>query len=81
LAIELKSRLSPRELATHLGVTIQTLENWRMDGKGPAYIKLSPGPKGHVRYKIEDVLDWEDNLTRIDPSTQRRALEEAERVA
>lgn len=45
--------LSTGELAELLGVTKRTVENWRSNGKGPAYVKL-----GNVRYGIEDVQAW-----------------------
>ena len=45
-----------------LGVAVQTMRNWRHQGKPPAYVKLSRC----VRYKIEDLKDY-INSKRIDP--------------
>ena len=50
--------LNTNELAAMLGVTVNTLQIWRHQGKGPQYIKLS---RRAVRYKERDVLAWMDN--------------------
>jgi hypothetical protein len=47
--------LNDVEAAKFLGVAVQTLRNWRGLSKGPAYLKLSPGPRGRVGYLIEDL--------------------------
>jgi hypothetical protein len=52
--------------AKYLGVKPQTLNNWRHLGRGPAYIKSSPGPRGRVSYLIED-LEAHRKRCRIDP--------------
>jgi hypothetical protein len=41
--------------AKFLGVAVQTLRNWRGLSRGPAYLKLSPGPRGRVGYLIQDL--------------------------
>lgn len=33
-------RLSERDAASFLGITQRTLQSWRLDRRGPAYIKL-----------------------------------------
>ena len=55
--------------AAFLGVAVQTLRNWRHVGKGPAYLKLSPGPRGRVGYLIEDLQGYR-NRCRIDPAAE-----------
>ena len=52
--------------AQYLGVAVQTLRNWRHLCRGPAYHKLSPGPRGRVGYLVEDLQDYL-NRCRIDP--------------
>lgn len=42
-----------------LGVTKNTLQIWRHQGKGPKYIKLS---KRAVRYRMSDVIEWVDHF-------------------
>ncbi|MBB2900495.1 excisionase family DNA binding protein [Kineococcus radiotolerans] len=46
--------LSPRELADHLGLPIQTVYRWNTTGDGPAMAKIGR----HVRYRREDVDAW-----------------------
>lgn len=52
------------EVATFLGgeFSEKTLANWRSQGKGPKYIKLSSGRGGSVRYHWSDVHAWLDAL-------------------
>ncbi len=48
--------LSPGDLATRVQVPLSTIYNWNSGGTGPAYFKIGR----HVRYRIEDVIRWED---------------------
>ncbi len=50
--------LNTNELSAMLGVTVNTLQIWRHQGKGPKYFKLS---RRAVRYKERDILAWMDN--------------------
>ena len=43
------------ELAERWQVSERTLDRWRADGKGPAWLKLN----GRVLYRMEDVLEFE----------------------
>ncbi|MEV4739949.1 helix-turn-helix domain-containing protein [Streptomyces sp. NPDC049555] len=54
------STLTPGELAAEIGVSTRTLANWRVTGRGvgPAFIKLSNGRGGRVRYRRTDVDQW-----------------------
>ena len=51
--------MSTKELADYLEVAIQTLFRWRQSGYGPAYMRVGPRL---IRYKVSDVMDWEENL-------------------
>ena len=62
--IELSQLMSSRNLAERLNVTAETLANWRNKGMGPAYLKLTHGPRGHVRYRLADVIAWEESLAK-----------------
>ncbi|MFF9117284.1 helix-turn-helix transcriptional regulator [Streptomyces massasporeus] len=53
-----QQKLTPRELAEELGVSIQTLANWRWTGVGPRYTKLGNGRTSPVRYQRADVDAW-----------------------
>jgi hypothetical protein len=43
------------ELAERWRVSPRTLERWRCDGIGPAWLQLN----GRVAYRLADVLDFE----------------------
>lgn len=50
--------LTPQEVSQLIKISVGTLENWRLASKGPKFIKLGSGPRGHVRYRLQDVEDW-----------------------
>ncbi|MBV2357811.1 helix-turn-helix domain-containing protein [Streptomyces sp. J2-1] len=45
-------------MAEELGVSPQTLANWRWAGSGPRYTKLGDGRTARVRYRRADVDAW-----------------------
>lgn len=47
--------LNENEAARMLGFTIRALQNWRVRGGGPQFVKLS---KRSVRYRRRDLLEW-----------------------
>lgn len=47
--------LDTKELSKMLGVTTNTLQIWRHQGKGPKYIRLT---RRAVKYQEQDVLNW-----------------------
>lgn len=47
--------LSPDDLARRWRRSARTLERWRRDRKGPAWLRLH----GRVLYRLEDVLAYE----------------------
>jgi predicted site-specific integrase-resolvase len=49
--------LSGPEVANLLGIQEQTLRAWRVKGNGPVYVRFG-GPRGRVRYRLEDVETW-----------------------
>lgn len=49
------AHLMQADLARRVGVSIRTLERWRVAGRGPAWLDLH----GRVRYARADVLAWE----------------------
>jgi predicted DNA-binding transcriptional regulator AlpA len=53
--------LKETALADRLGLSVRTLQRWRWQGKGPAYLKL-----GHrVAYREEDVRAWEEKIRKL----------------
>lgn len=53
------SVLRERDLAEHWQVSLRTLQRWRAEGMGPAYILIG----GTIRYRMADVLDYEARRT------------------
>lgn len=51
--------LTPIELAKRWGLAPGTLSNMRSKGKGPAYFKVGEGLTSKVRYRLEDVIQYE----------------------
>ncbi len=50
--------LTSAQTAKLIGVKPQTLRLWRLQGRGPSYIRLGDSPKAGVRYSELDILDW-----------------------
>ncbi len=44
--------------AEYLGLSTPTLERFRLTGAGPVFAKLSPRPRGAVRYRRSDLDAW-----------------------
>jgi len=57
---EYHALMTQRELCNRWQVSEATLERWRSEGIGPIYVKLG----GQVRYRREDVLEYEANCLR-----------------
>lgn len=54
------THLTSAELATRWRIHPKTLSNWRVQGRGPAYVKLGgDGRTMRVLYRIEDVERYE----------------------
>ena len=45
------------EAARFLGYSVRTLQNWRVRGGGPAFVKVS---SRSVRYRRRDLNQWAD---------------------
>lgn len=52
--------LNTKELSEYLGLSIPTLQRWRVTGQGVPFRKLG----GAVRYDIQDVNAWTDDHKR-----------------
>jgi hypothetical protein len=58
---------TPRQLAQRWHISEKTLERWRMQGTGPAFMKLG----GRVLYRIDQIEAHERNRMRM--ATSRAA--------
>lgn len=54
-----KYHVSPEQLAANWGMHPGTLANWRVQGKGPKFVKV--GRK--IWYKLEDIAAYERSRT------------------
>ncbi len=59
-AMERIESLSSKLLGRRWGLSHRTLERWRHDGTGPAFLKIG----GRVVYRLEDVQAFEITLVR-----------------
>jgi hypothetical protein len=50
--------LRERELAVRWSMSQRTLQRWRSEGFGPAYILIG----GAIRYSMKDILDYENRM-------------------
>jgi len=55
--------LKPPQVSEMTSLTERTLSDRRWKGTGPAFIKLSPGRGGRIRYRRRDVEAWLEDRT------------------
>lgn len=60
------------QLAEIIGVARGTLEQWRVKGWGPPWVKFADDPKSPVRYRPEDVEAWKESLPRFGPTVPQK---------
>ena len=72
--------LTPDELAKRIKVDVGTLQNWRSRGIGIPYVKFGTSHKAPVRYRLEDVINWEKSLPRFVPSVAKNVEEKHGRL-
>lgn len=51
--------LTPRMLVERWNISDNTLRKWRVAGTGPAYIKLGNRRNSEVRYRQDDIEEFE----------------------
>ncbi len=69
--------LTQIELAARWRISPRTLERWRWAGDGPRFIKIG----GLVRYRLEDVDDFEAEQLRQITGTPQPELAASKRIA
>lgn len=50
--------LTSRQTADLLGIRPNTLEIWRLHGRGPKFLKLGSTKQAPIRYDEEAVMGW-----------------------
>ena len=51
--------VNEKEAAEFLGYTNRALQNWRIRGGGPKFVKVSARS---IRYRFRDLLAWSESL-------------------
>lgn len=51
--------IDEREAAQFLGYTVRALQNWRVRGGGPRFVKVSARS---IRYRRRDLIEWAEAL-------------------
>lgn len=51
--------ITPTDLAARWHMDVKTLSNWRVQGRGPAFVKIGSGRNGKVLYREQDIAAWE----------------------
>lgn len=70
--------LTTDQLAARLGYSRDTIEYWRGVGKGPIFRKMpGRGERTQVRYKLTDVIAWEESLQIVDPAELQQKVQSA----
>lgn len=62
LSDHLDRLLNESEAAAFLGYTIRALQNWRLRGGGPRFVKVSGRS---IRYRRRDLNDWVEQRLRF----------------
>lgn len=56
--VDLTELLDNEQTAALLGIRPNTLEIWRLKGKGPRFVKLGTAKQSPVRYQHSEVMRW-----------------------
>lgn len=59
----LEDLLTPQQVHENYGFTPQTLAQWRWLGRGPNYIKQTPGKGGRIKYRRAAIEQWLEQQT------------------
>jgi predicted site-specific integrase-resolvase len=57
--------LNPFQLSRRWGINPKTLQNWRSQGRGPAFLKVG----GHVLYRMKDIERYEQERLQVRTTT------------
>jgi predicted DNA-binding transcriptional regulator AlpA len=61
--------LTEHDVAPIIGVRVKTLRNWRVQGLGPRFVRTG---RKLVRYRLSDVLAWQEANLRSSTSEGAR---------
>ena len=57
------------EAALFLSVTKRALQQWRFNGSGPQYVRIS---KRCIRYRLKDLICWSEKYLRQSTCEERK---------
>lgn len=63
--LDAEVHLTPKQLAERFGVPLQTVYLWNTKGVGPRRMRVGK----HVRYRLADVLEWEESQLETDAAS------------
>jgi predicted DNA-binding transcriptional regulator AlpA len=72
IAADLDAALNENQAAEFLGVSVRTLQAWRVRGGGPRYIKIGRS----VRYQRRELVAFQESHT-VSSTTEAGALQRA----
>jgi hypothetical protein len=61
---------TPQWVSEDLGITTSALAHWRVQGVGPKFIKLGPGPKAPVRYPEDEYETFKRGLRAVSSTSE-----------
>lgn len=61
----LNQLINEKAAAAFLGYTVRALQNWRLRGGGPKFVKVS---KRSIRYRRRDLIEWSEERLRSNTS-------------
>jgi len=61
------NNLKVNDAAEHLGLSASTLNKWRVEGKGPRFVKLGRA----VVYRLSDLDEWLERHSRQSTSEDK----------
>jgi hypothetical protein len=64
---DLDRLITEHEAAAFIGYTVRALQNWRVRGGGPRFVKVS---SRSIRYRHRDLLSWTEQHLRSSTSEQ-----------
>lgn len=62
--------IGENEAALFIGYTVRALQNWRVRGGGPRFVKVSARS---IRYRRRDLIAWSESLLVSSTSDMSRA--------
>jgi len=72
ISVDPERLMTETEAAAFLGVTRRALQQWRLNGSGPKYVKIS---QRCVRYRRIELIKWSEERLRSSTSERMDTVE------